>query len=97
MGSMLRREDESVYDIGSIPAVPHMLLSSRRHFREVALEGSRPSRTYSSWNGEFGRMMWAYLVQVINKPRQIITLKVRHILRILSPMKYVVELIVKLG
>ena len=31
-----------MYDVGRVPLVPHMLLSSRRHFREAGLEGLRP-------------------------------------------------------
>jgi hypothetical protein len=43
-----------MYDVGSILLVPHMLLSSRRHFREGATEGSKPSRAYIGLSGEWG-------------------------------------------
>jgi len=45
--------DESVYDVGSIVLVPHMLLSSRRHFRKAGLEGLRRSSAYASLRGEW--------------------------------------------
>jgi hypothetical protein len=38
-----------------------------------------------------------YLVQVVNKPYQVIALKVRHALLILFPVQYVAELVVKIG
>jgi len=38
-----------------------------------------------------------YLVQVLNKPHQIIALKVRHTILILLPIKDVADLIVKHG
>ena len=51
---MLRRLDETVYDVGSIALVPHTRLSMRRHFRKLGLGGSRPSRTYAGLSGETG-------------------------------------------
>ena len=39
----------------------------------------------------------AYLVQIINKPRQIIALKIWHTLCVLLPVKYIAELIVEPG
>jgi hypothetical protein len=53
-GPILRRLGERMHDVGSIPLVPHMLLSSRRHFREGATEGSKPSRAYAGLSGEWG-------------------------------------------
>ena len=44
-----------MYDFGSIALVPHTLLSTRRHFRNAGLGGSRPSRTYSGLSGEWGK------------------------------------------
>ena len=41
--------------------------------------------------------MAAYLVQILNKPYQVIALKIRHTLPVLLPIKYVAELIVKSG
>ena len=41
---VIRREDESICDVGSIVLEPHMCLSSRRHFRKAELEGSRVLR-----------------------------------------------------
>ena len=41
--------------------------------------------------------MATYLVQIINEPHQILALKVRGALLILLPVKYVAELVVKLG
>ena len=35
----------------------------------------------------------AYLVQIINKPRQIIALKIWHALCVLLPVKYIAELV----
>lgn len=37
-----------LYDAGSIVLFPHMLLSSRKHFREAVLKGGRPSTAYAS-------------------------------------------------
>lgn len=51
-------------------------------------------------------MVWAesgeedvatYLVQIVNKPHQIVSLKVWHALVILLPIQHVAELIVKPG
>jgi hypothetical protein len=95
---MFRTSDESVYDVGSIPSVPHMLLSSRRHFRDAPLEGSRPSRAYASISEEQGRAITTtYLVQIINEPYQVVALKVCHPLLILLSVKYITELVVKVG
>jgi len=77
---------------------PHMLLSSRRHFRKAALEGPRPSRAWVGLSEERGEGDAArYLVQVINEPHQIIALKVWHTLLILLPIKYSGEFIAKRG
>jgi len=53
--SILRRSGERVYDVGSVALVLHLFLSSRRHFREAALPGSRSSRTYAGLSEEWGR------------------------------------------
>ena len=47
-----------MYDVGSIPLVPHMLLSSCRHFRKLGPEESRLSRVYAGLSGERGRATW---------------------------------------
>ena len=39
--STVRRWEEIMWDVGRVACVPHMLLSSRRHFREAGQEGSR--------------------------------------------------------
>jgi hypothetical protein len=39
----------------------------------------------------------AYPVQIINKPHKIIALKIWHALRVLLPVKYVVEFVVEPG
>ena len=39
--STLRRWEGIVWDVGRVVCVPHMLLSSRRHFLEAGQEGSR--------------------------------------------------------
>ena len=39
-----------MYDVGRIPLVPDMLLSSRRHFREAVLEDPRPRSAYIHWS-----------------------------------------------
>ena len=44
----ISRLDERVKDVGSIILAPHMLLSSRKHFREAVLKGGRPSTAYAS-------------------------------------------------
>ena len=49
------REDEIMYDRGSVILNAHMLLSSRKHFRAVALKGGRLSRAYARLSGEGGR------------------------------------------
>jgi hypothetical protein len=41
--------------------------------------------------------MATYLVQIVNKPHQIIAFKARYTLLILLPIKYFAELIVKPG
>ena len=94
---MFRWEDESVYDAGSNSRVPHMLLSSRRHFRKPGLEGSRSSSAYDGLSGVGKGDMMAYLVQMFNKPHQIIVLEALHTLRILLTVKYVGEFIMKPG
>ena len=51
LGSISRFWGGRVYDVGSIALVPHTLLSSRRHFREVGQDGSRRLRAYSGLSG----------------------------------------------
>ena len=41
--------------------------------------------------------MAAYLVQIVNKPLQFISLKFWHALVVLRPIKHVAELVVKTG
>ena len=95
---MLRRSDEILHDDGSVALAPHILLSSRRHFREARLEGSRSSRAYAALSDEWGRgNVVAHLIQVFNKPGQVIAPKIRHALRILLPVKYLTEFVVKVG
>jgi hypothetical protein len=36
-----------------------------------------------------------YPVQIINKPRQIIALKIWHALRVVMPVKYIAEFVVE--
>jgi hypothetical protein len=57
-----------VSDVGSIP-VPHTLLSSRRHFRAAALEGSRSPKAYAGLSVKRGMGdgdATTYLVQIVN-------------------------------
>jgi len=87
-----------VYDVGSIILLPHMLLSSLRHFREARLEGSRQSKAYADlrqtvWNGDTA----TYLIQILNQPPQIIDLEVPHTLHIVLPVEYVAEPVLKIG
>ena len=49
---IVRSGEERVYEVGSIDLVPHILLSSRRHFRKVGLVGSRVSSAYDNVSGE---------------------------------------------
>jgi hypothetical protein len=49
---MFRNSDGRMYDVGSIALVPHIFLSSRRHFLEAALEGSRSPEAYAGISGE---------------------------------------------
>ena len=53
-----------------------MLLSSRRHLRETKLEDSRTSRAYICSVEVKKDNRAAYLVQVVDKPDQIIALEV---------------------
>ena len=46
-----------MYDVGSVPLAPHMVLSSRRHFRAAGLEGLRQSGAYAGLGGERGTKM----------------------------------------
>ena len=41
-------------EVVSIALLPHMLLSSRRHFLKAELEGSRISRAYASLSKDGG-------------------------------------------
>ena len=66
---MLRTEDERVYAVGSIVLVPHILLSSRRHFLKAGLAGSRISRTYTGLSKVEEGDAATYLVQVVDQPR----------------------------
>ena len=86
-----------MYDVGSIPLVPHILLSSRKLVRKAGPEGSRPSRTYDSLSGVREGNLATHLVQILNKPHQIVALKVRDTFLILLLMKYAADLIVKPG
>ena len=40
-----------MYDVGSIELEPHIVFSSRKHFREAAQEGSIPSSVYAELSG----------------------------------------------
>ena len=42
-------------DVGSIVLIPHMLLSSRKHFREAALKWGRLFKAYAGLSGRRGR------------------------------------------
>ena len=94
---MFRWEDESVYDAGSNSRVPHMLLSSRRHFRKAVPEGSRLSRACARLSRQWGSLgdVLTHLIEIINEPQRVIVLKVLHALLILLSIKYVAELIAK--
>lgn len=83
-------------EVGSISLLPHMLLSSRKHFRKAELEGSRRSRAYADFKwSEGGCDAATYVVQIINHPHQTITLKVPYAPLIFFPIKDVAELIVE--
>jgi hypothetical protein len=86
-----------MYDEGSIILKAHMLLSSRKHFRAVALKGGRLSRAYARLIGKERREAATHLVKIINKPLQIFVFKLYHTSRILLPIQYVAELTLKLG
>ena len=79
-----------MYDEGSIILNAHILLSSRKHFREVALKGGRLSRAYARLRGgprgEKGDAATLHLVEIINKPVQIFVFKLRQTSRILLPI-----------
>ena len=65
---MTRTEDERVYGVGNIILVPHMLLSSSRHFRKPELAGSRALRTYAVLSKGREEGVATYLVQIVNQP-----------------------------
>ena len=46
---------ESKWDVGRIALVPQMHLSSRRHFRNALLEGSRTLRACACLSGKRGK------------------------------------------
>jgi len=95
---IFRSEGESVYEVGSIVLVPHMLLSSRRHFRKPELAGSRLSRAYAGSSRERGRDIGAtHLVEIVNKRHKFIPAKIRHVFLVRFAVEDVVELIVELG
>jgi len=94
---MIRKEGESVYDVGSIFLAPHTCLSSYRNFWKTGLAGSRPSRVYSGLSGEQRSETVTYLVEMVDESHQIVASMVSHPLLILFPTKYVADLIVKLG
>jgi len=50
-GLTSKSSDETVYDVGSIVFGPHILLSSRKHFRKAGLSGLRASRAYCGLSG----------------------------------------------
>ena len=52
MSSTIKLSDETVHDVGTIFLDPHMLLSSRRHFREAVLKGESLSRAYAGLGRE---------------------------------------------
>ena len=56
-----------MYEVGSIVLVPHIFLSSRKHFRKAGLAGSRASRAYDSLSGERNGDAVTYLVQIVNQ------------------------------
>jgi len=66
----------------------------------VELDRSRISRAYNGLSGErrAGRAdVVTCLVQIIDKPHQVITLEVWHTFPIFLPTKHVVEFIMKPG
>ena len=94
---MLRKSDKGVYDVGSITPALHILLSSRRHFRKAVPEGSRLSRACARISREWESLgdLVTDLIEIVNKPYQVIVLKALHALLILLPIKHVAESIVK--
>ena len=82
-------------EVGSIVLVPHIFLSSHKHFRKAGLEGSRVSRTYEGLSKGGGCDAVTHLIQVINQRYQIIVYKVPHASLIFFPVKDVAEFIVK--
>ena len=86
-----------MYDAGSIPMLPHTLLSSRRHFRKPALEASRQSRACAGLSRVGKSDAATYLVQIIDEPHRIVALNVLYASQIFFLMEYVEELIVKRG
>jgi len=77
--------------------VPHLVRSSRRHFREPRLEGSRSLMTYDGLGRDWRREIVAtYPVQIVDKISRI-GLIVRYPAPTLIPVEYFAEFIVKLG
>jgi len=87
-----------VYEVGSIDMVPHMFLSSRRHFRKPELLESRLSRAYARSSREWGRDIGAtHLVEIVNKRHEFTPTKIRHRFLVRFAVEHTVELIVELG
>ena len=85
------------YEVGSLALVPHIVLSSRRHFREAGLEGSRLESLHQLERRVRKGDVAVHLVQVVNEPHQVFAFKVLLTLRVLLLVKYIMELIVKVG